>query len=321
MPESHRPKGAFRLPPPINLDDANTIGGLIVAGATVIASCRICTFYRRLDLEAVAAHRGRGFSLWNVRTACPDPSCYRGYVTFGIRHGMRYQPLGDDSVRDRWREEAEARWIPRARVLEDVEVCNLYRVTTNVEALRQLVQAFNRPNLPELGDIYPKYEAPIIRPTAEGNELTMMAWGVPLPMQDGKKPKPITNVRNTASNFWRSMLKEPTRRCLVPATAFSEWTAEPDPATGRKRIVWFEVRDAPLFAFAGIWRPTEEGERFAFLTSEPNGLVAPIHPKAMPVILAPQDYDRWLTTDYEGACALQRPFPAARMKIVEEQSK
>jgi putative SOS response-associated peptidase YedK len=32
---------------------------------------------------------------------------------------------------------------------------------------------------------------------------------------------------------------------------------------------------------AGVWRPTEEGERFASLTTEPDALVGPIHPKAM----------------------------------------
>jgi hypothetical protein len=29
-----------------------------------------------------------------------------------------------------------------------------------------------------------------------------------------------------------------------------------------------------IFAFAGIWRPTEEGKAYAFLTCEPNPLVA-----------------------------------------------
>ena len=145
-------------------------------------------------------------------------------------------------------------------------MCNLYKITTNVEALVQLVQSFNRPNLPELGEVYPNYEAPIFRKGADGIELTMLKWGVPLPMKDGKRPKPVTNVRNTSSPFWRSMLANPERRCLVPATAFSEWTAEPDPATGKKKIVWFDVKGADLFAFAGIWRPTEDGERFAFLT-------------------------------------------------------
>lgn len=196
-------------------------------------------------------------------------------------------------------------------------MCNLYKITTNVEALVQLVQSFNRPNLPELGEVYPNYEAPIFRQGADGIELTMLKWGVPLAMGGDRKPKPVTNVRNTSSPFWKSMLANPARRCLVPATAFSEWTAAPDPATGRKKLVWFDVKDTDLFAFAGIWRPTEDGERFAFLTSEPNALVAPIHPKAMPVILAREDHERWLTTDYEGACALQKPYPAGRMRIAE----
>lgn len=201
-------------------------------------------------------------------------------------------------------------------------MCNLYSITTNVQALIELVQNFdrlqeiNRPNFPALSDIYPKYEAPVVRTTAGGSELLLMKWGVPF-APPGKAPRPITNVRNTSSTFWKSMLATPERRCLVPATRFSEWTADPDPATGKKRIVWFDVRDAELFCFAGIWRPTAEGERFAFLTSEPNALVAPIHPKAMPVILEPADYQTWLTTDFAGACALQKPFPADRMRIVE----
>ena len=35
----------------------------------------------------------------------------------------------------------------------------------------------------------------------------------------------------------------------------------------------------------------------AFLTCGPNPLVAPLHPKVMPVILHPDDYDRWLAGD------------------------
>lgn len=295
----------------------HSLAALMAAGFPVIASCRVCTWNKTVDLEALAARYGADYELFNRRTVCPHPSCYRGYVTFAVRLGMRANRLYDDLHADLWRDESNARWLPETLVPEDVEVCNLYNVTTNVQAIVDLVRTFNRPNLPAFGDIYPKYEAPVIRATAEGNELLAMPWGVPLPMKDGKKPKPVTNVRNTASNFWRSMLANPLRRCLVPATRFSEWTAEPDPATGRKRLVWFDVKDAELFCFAGIWRPTEEGERFAFLTSAPNELVAPIHPKAMPVILRPEDYAAWLSTDFDGACKLQQPYPAAEMAIVE----
>jgi putative SOS response-associated peptidase YedK len=47
-------------------------------------------------------------------------------------------------------------------------------------------------------------------------------------------------------------------------------------------------------ATAGVWRPTEQGNAYAPLTCEPNPLVAQIHEKAMPAILHPEDYDRWL---------------------------
>jgi putative SOS response-associated peptidase YedK len=101
--------------------------------------------------------------------------------------------------------------------------------------------------------------------------------------------KHITNVRNLESLFWRAALVRPEQRWLVPFTAF----AEPKPGAGQEEV-WFAVQNAPSAAFTGIWRPSPIGNVFAFLPCEPNPLVAPIHPKAMPVILHPADYDRWL---------------------------
>ncbi|MGY4568395.1 putative SOS response-associated peptidase YedK [Bradyrhizobium sp. USDA 3256] len=85
-------------------------------------------------------------------------------------------------------------------------------------------------------------------------------------------------------------------RCLVPFNSFSEYAPEPNPATGKKDVAWFALGDdRPLTSFAGIW--TEyAGDRgtkakpvpgphlvYGFLTTEPNAVAAPIHPKAMPV--------------------------------------
>ncbi len=43
---------------------------------------------------------------------------------------------------------------------------------------------------------------------------------------------------------------------------------------------------------------------YSFLTSEPNGIVGPIHPKAMPVILtAPEEYEACLTARCPGSQA------------------
>ena len=51
----------------------------------------------------------------------------------------------------------------------------------------------------------------------------------------------------------------------------------------------------------------------AFLACELNPLAVPIHPKAMPVILHPDDYDRWLAGD--DADKLAVPFPSQLMSL------
>ena len=44
--------------------------------------------------------------------------------------------------------------------------------------------------------------------------------------------------------------------------------------------------------------------------------VGTIHPRAMPVMLAQSDYDRWLDSDHVDACALAAPYPDEQMKVV-----
>ena len=106
-----------------------------------------------------------------------------------------------------------------------------------------------------------------------------------------------------------NIINKAEHRCLVPFHRF----AEPKPGAGREEV-WFAVNDQPVSCFAGIWRQQEEGYCYAFLTCEPNPVVKPIHPKAMPVILQPEDYDRWLSGD--DAAALQAPFPSQLMAVV-----
>jgi putative SOS response-associated peptidase YedK len=60
-----------------------------------------------------------------------------------------------------------------------------------------------------------------------------------------------------------------------------------------------------------------EHELFGFLTTEANAVVAPIHPKAMPVILtSPEEVDLWLLADAPKALELQRPLSDDLLGIV-----
>lgn len=206
-------------------------------------------------------------------------------------------------------------------------MCNRYRLTAK-QAEVMATFGIRPPYEPDetfpAGDIFPTgqktpfYGAVIVK-DGDDRQLERMEWGVPTQVPSKRDPsvkltKYVTNVRNLNSGFWRSMLTTPARRCLVPVTSFSEYGLAPG-EDGKKPLHWFDVPSRPIFAFAGIWRPTERANAYGFLTTEPNSVVAPIHPKAMPVILHDEDYERWLTAPWDDLRDVVAPYPSQLMTV------
>ena len=177
-------------------------------------------------------------------------------------------------------------------------MCNLYSITTNQAAIIALFRVINRyvGNLAPMPGVFPDYPAPVVRNTDTGTRDDHDALGhAAATTQPVGRRSPTSATRHHRTGA--AWLK-PENRCLVPANSFAEYAPEPNPETKKKDVVWFALNDdRPLFAFAGIWT-TFNGDRgtkskpvpgphqvYGFLTTSPNAVVEPIHPKAMPVIL------------------------------------
>ncbi len=147
----------------------------------------------------------------------------------------------------------------------------------------------------------------------------LMRWGlIPAWAKDAKPWSRTFNARGetveTTTAFkdaWRA-----GRRCLVVTDGFYEWRkADRQPFAIARAVEQFTV-------MAGLWEMwiSPAGETVhscTILTCPANELIAPLHDR-MPVILAEEDWPRWLGETPASAAelkALLRPYPARRMKL------
>ncbi|WP_052265377.1 SOS response-associated peptidase family protein [Ruegeria sp. ANG-R] len=187
-------------------------------------------------------------------------------------------------------------------------------------------------------------DAAIVTADETGSRSLQYArWGWKKVRFRGKKHETwLTNVRNLDGWPWQHVISERSQRCLVPASSFSEYhPSETIPGargTPIKAASWFRLQGEaarPPFAFAGMmrrWGWEQDGLRkkadealrdaghqvtaMAFLTTEPNSIVAPIHPKAMPVVLHTEEqFETWLIGTAEDAASLQKPLPNELLEL------
>jgi putative SOS response-associated peptidase YedK len=203
-------------------------------------------------------------------------------------------------------------------------MCNLYRTDVSGKEIAEAVDAAIGGESVWVGNyVAPGKAGPVILGGPGDREVAVMNWGFETRRPRKTAPKEgqapyvseyWTNARNLDGNLWRP-ISYPEQRCLVPFTRFSEPKAKADRKDAKDLYWWFTVDDQAVPCFAGIWRQGFDEQEFSFLTTEPNPIVAAVHPKAMPVILLAEDHDRWLYGSRDDALSLQAAYPSQLMRV------
>ncbi len=192
-------------------------------------------------------------------------------------------------------------------------MCGRYLMTSPVEAMRQLFQFDQLPNIAPNYNVAPTQEMPIVRRKMgdRRRELVTARWGFIPHWADGPKMRYSTiNARSekaAKSPVYRDAFRK--WRALVPADGYFEWKGE-----GKEKEPYLiRMKGGGLFAFAGLWSiwSSPKGEdilSYTIMTTEPNELMAEIHNR-MPVILATDDHERWLDAGADPAEIL-KPCPS-----------
>ncbi|WP_421693480.1 SOS response-associated peptidase [Aestuariivirga sp.] len=190
-------------------------------------------------------------------------------------------------------------------------MCGLYSLSKSARETRAWFQYRDEAEFPPRAHVAPGQPIGIIRMEDGARRFALVRWGfIPSWVKEVKPGKPLINARGETvmekPSFRNAMRR---RRCLVPADGYYEWSG----AEGRKTCFFVQRQDKCLFGFAGLWEhwmgaDGSEIETATLMTIAPNRELATIHDR-MPVIIAPEDYETWLTGEAEEAAGLIRPAP------------
>lgn len=194
-------------------------------------------------------------------------------------------------------------------------MCGRYSLSLTPQVVRAFLGFEEQPNYPPRYNIAPTQPIAVVRLAHGVRSFALMRWGLlPHWVKDPKDFPTLINARgDTAATkpAFRGAMRH--RRCLVPADGFYEWQK-----TDRGLKVPHLIRrpDRGPFAFAGLWETWmgadgSEIDTAAIVTTEANRRLQPLHDR-MPVIVTPEDFDRWLDAGHvppADVADLIRPAP------------
>lgn len=164
--------------------------------------------------------------------------------------------------------------------------------------------------------VHPREPGLVVRLDEGDLVLEQMTWGFPVVLKGKQgqplKPKAVNNARfDKLQGFWKKWALQPRHRCLIPTACYAEAVGKP----GQMTTTWLSLKSAPIFAWAGLWSVSDEwGEVYTGVMTDNAPELSSIHDRS-PVILAPEDWQAWLTAPLDELYQFDRPWPASDVRV------
>jgi len=174
-------------------------------------------------------------------------------------------------------------------------MCGRFALHANPQVIALQFGLASNPEVASRYNIAPTSDVLVVRAGDGAPHAARVRWGlVPRWAKDPSIAAKLNNARaETVAEkpSFRDAFRR--RRCLVPASGFFEWKSE----AGRKQPYYIHPAQDELFGFAGLWEGWRGAdgvlETCAIVTTDANAQMRAIHDR-MPVIIARNDYARWL---------------------------
>jgi putative SOS response-associated peptidase YedK len=194
-----------------------------------------------------------------------------------------------------------------------MEMCGCITNTLPTDAMAQLFAAAPNNDLPDVPNynICPTDSVHTVTSNEGSRRLEPMRWGFIPTWYKTPNDGPLLINARAETIAEKPAFKDAcrTRRCVIVATGFYEWTKDADGG----RNPWYISRcDSAPVAFAAIWQPWGGADgklrTCAIVTTASNASISEIHHR-MPVILDPDQIALWLGEKGKGAATLMRAAP------------
>jgi putative SOS response-associated peptidase YedK len=203
-------------------------------------------------------------------------------------------------------------------------MCGRFALAHPKPVLQDRMHITTMPDFLARYNVAPSTKIMTVRDTKDGRVGSLMRWGLVPPWVSDAKKLPMLNNARGETIMEKPMFKQAVhrRRCIIPISGFYEWQTMPGQKT--KQPFYISLKDKSPMALAAIWETSKlpDGDSGQFLetctilTIDANALVAPIHDR-MPVILAKEDWDLWLTPEplvTSSITPLIKPYDANQMQ-------